>query len=801
MAGRGEALSAAAERLAGPVLAYADRLPWVAEDMAALAGHARVLLDRFGTEALRAGLPPQAVAAARAALALLLQDAGAANPVLPGWQGAARGFGAMDGASLAEALRRGGAELDPVRALVADCLARTEARRQALDRSRPAGWGAMLAVLAAAWLLAALAWALWVETGQSRALDRLFQAEAVAAGLDRDAPFADLGARLDRLRRAEVQVAAGMARVRVRPLGWLTGRDAARRAAAALAQARARHLPPALARAIDAALAGEGEPAAAYDTLRAWSVLSGAADWQPAWLAGWAEDRAAADPALAGLAPHLLALPHRPDTPIAPPDAELLAQARVLAAETPEPERAFLELRRSAEAAALPPWHLLQALPALADIAERRSGLPRDRPVPGLYTAAGWDMARARGAGLAVEAARQAGAALFAEAPAQQNDSPDRVMALLQGATLQHWQDWLGDLRLRSFDDRRRAVLVSGALSRPDSPLAALIAEVWRQAGGTDRSRPHALQLAVAVRFGPEIQYVESGRIAQIAALFAELNVALGAMDADAADAQRRLLGVQARARTVRALRDAPPLIGRLVEDTLAESGAAEASDLTNPLTRAWQAEVLPLCAPALAGRFPFAQGPDADPAAVAALIGPGGAMDRFLAARAATLLDREADPWRWKPEARFAGLSPDSAAFLQRALTAGAALAPGLRISAAALAERGRATLLIGGDGGPVGAAGDAVALDWPGADPAAGIEVSFATPEGAARLQQPGPWGLMRLLAPLRLRERDGGRRFLIDLRTEGARLFLEMGFERPLNPLSARRLLAGLACPQVL
>ncbi|MEF9606215.1 IcmF-related protein, partial [Paracoccus sp. PXZ] len=131
-------------------------------------------------------------------------------------------------------------------------------------------------------------------------------------------------------------------------------------------------------------------------------------------------------------------------------------------------------------------------------------------------------------------------AALFAEAPAQQNDSPDRVMALLQAATLQHWQDWLADLRLRSFDDRRRAVLVSGALSRPDSPLAALIAEVWRQVGGTDRSRPHALQLAVAVRFGPEIQYVESGRIAQIAALFAELNVALGAMDADAADAQRR---------------------------------------------------------------------------------------------------------------------------------------------------------------------------------------------------------------------------------------------------------------------
>ncbi|HRO16246.1 MAG TPA: type VI secretion IcmF C-terminal domain-containing protein, partial [Paracoccus sp. (in: a-proteobacteria)] len=71
----------------------------------------------------------------------------------------------------------------------------------------------------------------------------------------------------------------------------------------------------------------------------------------------------------------------------------------------------------------------------------------------------------------------------------------------------------------------------------------------------------------------------------------------------------------------------------------------------------------------------------------------------------------------------------------------------------------------------------------------------------EGAARLDQPGPWGLLRLLAALRLRERDGGRRFLIDLRTGGARLFLEMTFDRPANPLSARRLFGGLACPQVL
>ncbi|WP_347265993.1 ImcF-related family protein [Paracoccus sp. (in: a-proteobacteria)] len=801
MAGRGEALEDALARLAAPVLAYGARLPAVAEAVAPLARHAGVLLDRFEGDALRAGLAPDAVALARGALALVLTDAGAANPALPGWQAAVRGLGARDDAALAEALRRGGPDLNPVRGLVGDCLARAEALRLALDRSRPPGWGGMMAVLAAAWLAAVIGWAVWVEQTQDRALWRIFSAEAVAAGLDRDAEFSDLGVRLDRLARASEQVAAGMARVRVRPLAWLTGQDAASRAAAVLAEARARQLPPAIMRALDRALAGEGEPAAAYDTLRAWSVLSGNLDWQPEWLAGWAEARAGQDAALAGLAPHLLALAERPQAPLPPADAELLAQARALAAEAGEADRAFLELRRLPEVARLPPWRPDQALPALAEVAERRSGRAIATPIAGLFTARGWDLAADRGAGLAVQAARDMAGRLFVPAPQPQIDTPDQVMALLQSATLDRWQGWLSDLRLRSFDDRRRAVLITGALSGQDSPLAALITEVWAQVGGNDRLRPHPLQLAIAVRFGPEIQYVETGRIARISGLFAELNVALAAIDSDAADAQRRLLSVQGRARSIRALRDAPPLIGRLVEDTLAESGEAGAEGLTNPLTRAWQTEVLPLCAPALAGRFPFGPGPDADPAAVAALIGPQGMIARFLAARAGDLLDREAEPWRWKPEARFAGIDPASAAFFQRALAVGAGLAPGAGISAAALAERGQATLMLGGQGGVLGASGAALALGWPGTQPAAGVEVSFATPAGSARLSQPGPWGLLRLLAPLRLRERDGGQRFLIDLRTGGARLFLELGFDRAANPLAVRRLADGLTCPQVL
>jgi len=794
-------VSALLDRLSAPVLAYAARLPTVAEAAPPLAAHGRVLLDRFRTDAQRAGLEPQAVVAARGALALLLLESGSSNRFLSGWEDAARGFDAMEPAMLEQALARGGPALDPVRGLVDECLDRVEAQRRAFSQIRPPGWGGMLAVLASAWLAAALCWAFWVEHRQGSALEQIFQAEALASGLDRAVAFPDLGARLDRLAGAADRLSEGVEQIRLRPLAALTGGDPSRRAAETLEAARSLHLPGNLAQGINRALASEGEPGLAYDTVRAWAVLTGAMDWQPSWLAGWANDRAALDPHLAGLAPHLLALTRRPGTSLPEADPELLAQARQLAAEASEADRAFLELRRSAAAAALPDWQPSTALPVLPEIAERRSGRDLATPIAGLYTAEGWNMAQRDGAEQAVEAARQAALRLLDAPLPAQADSKDRVLSLLQLATLEQWESWLSDLRLRSFDDRRRAVLVSGLLSRPDSPLAALISEVWHQVGGTDRQRPFALQQQVAVRFGPEIQYVETGRIDRIAELFAELNVALGLMDRDAIDAQRRLLSVQGQARSVRVLRSAPPMIGHLVEDTLAESRAAETSNLTNPLTKTWQNEVLPLCGPALSGRFPFATGPDADPAAVAALLGPGGAIQRFVGLNAGDMLLRDSDPWRWKPEARFEGLSPDSAAFLQRAMAAGPALAEGRRIGASALALRGRASMSLGGEGGELGAAGDELALQWPGAEPARGIQVSFTGPGGNAVLEQPGQWGLLRLLAPLRLREREGGQRFLIDMRKDGARMFVELRFDSPTNPLSALRLISGLTCPQVL
>jgi len=801
-------------RLAEPVLAYADRLAVVrGERQGDLVRHAATLLDRFETGLQRVDVPGPAVPAARAALALILDQRARTNREIDValWGETAKRY-LFDGrdisaADLTEFVRRieGQSAYAGVSGFLAGCLRRLEGGRREFDTSPvAANWTGIVAVLIMAFTLTVAGWMAWVEWRFHRDLAGAFATRAIDIGLDRDGPFPDLGARLDALWRETENTRAARAKAPVDLLAGLAGYDAAAAADAAYARALERHLPPVLAGAIDRALASEGEPAALYDTVRAWTVLSGQSAWQPAWLAGWADDRVTADPALAGLAPHLARLAPPRISP-APPDAELLAQARAFAAEAAEPDRAYLELRRSAGAAELAPWRPEAAVPGLSVILLRRSGQPMDRPMPGLYTQAGWDHARDFGAGLAVTAARDQAAALFPAPPPPQNDTPDVLMDRLQEDTLARWAAYLADLRVRDFTSDETSVIVSGELARRSSPLEQLLREVWVQVGGADRGRSHPQQLQVAAEFGPMIQYVEGGRMQEIAALFAGLNVALGAMDRDEETGQQRLMSVQDRAASVAALGVAPRVVVQLVEDTLAQTGAAHADLLSNDLTRRWQTEVLESCLAVTGGRFPFGPGGDADPRAMADLLAPGGMIDRFVKTRAMEMLDTTDTPWRWKPEARFEGLSPDSAIFLQRATQIGAGLFPegrmGARLTLSALAERGRAFVALGGAGGPVEAATDSLVLDWPGTAPEAGIEVTFTTGDTEARLTEPGLWGLLRLLAPLRLRERDEGRRFLVDLRADNARLFLEIVFDRPQNPLAQRDLMAGFACPPVL
>jgi type VI protein secretion system component VasK len=799
------------EQAAGSVLRMVEQLATIqGVDAKILVQRAAEALDGFDAKLQRVGVQPSTIQPARYALGLLLDQTARKNRGVDMslWAAGAHRliFHGRDisVATLRDFIRKAGdagPEFEGVGVFMERRLAVLEGDRTKLDRNLGPGWTGITMVLILGFVLLVAGWAGLVEWHFHRDLTRLFDAEALSTGLDRDAVMPDLPQRLTALGQAAAEVARAAEKAPIRLFAGALGFDAAAQADLVYDAAVQKHLPGALARAVDAALAEEGESLPLYDTLRAWSVLSGQTDWTPAYLAGWLSDRAGTMPDLQPLVPHILRL-RLPTAALPQPDAELLDQARTFAAGAPEPERAFLELLRSSGAAELAPWVPDTEVPGLSVVLQRRSGADIDKPIAGLFTQTGWEHARTVGSGLAVQVTRAEAARLFDKPPPTQNNAPDQVLDILQRETIARWKAFLADVQVRPFADPAQAVLVSGRLSAPDSPLAALLPEVWAQVGGPDRSRPHAMQLRIASEFAALIQYSEDGRMEEIADLFAGLNVALGAMDRDEPRGLQRLMTAKSRGATLTALRTAPPMVVQIVEDVLAQTSAAQADPLSNPLTKAWQTEVLSFCKQVIEERYPFAEGPDVPLADVTALLGAGGLIDRFYRSRAEPYIDTSSTPWRWKPDARFAGLDPKSAEFLQRTQAiASGFTAEGTTLTLAALAERGKTFVAIGGQGGPVETTAEPLSLVWPGTNPAAGAEVRFTTSVGSATLAQPGEWGLFRLLDGIRLRERDGGKRFLIDIKSGDARLFMEVQIATEANPISRWKLLKGLVCPTAL
>lgn len=788
-------------------------------DLRARRGEARLideaqgLLDRFEADALRGGAARQAVKPARYGLAVLLDHRARTLPRidLNTWSVLARRH-LFDGrdmslARIRDFRRTAAAQGDSFAELerfLGDLLARAETVRDAHRRRDNGGWGWKVAAFVLALLAGLAGYAGYLEYRYHQRINAGFEAEALAIGLDRPRSGPDLVRRLDDMRAAMGRVSDAAARAPLKRMIRLPFYDSEARAGAAYAEAVRRLVPGAIAAGIETTIASEGDGLVLYDALRAWAVLTGEDAWMPGYLAGWLEDNGARI-GLAGLGAHVGPLTG-PDVTITPEDTEIRDQARDFAAEIPESDRAWLELLRSDQMRALPAWSPESRVPGLSQVLLRRSGLPLETPLPGLFTQEGWNYARDYGVGVAVQKARSVAPIVVGRALPAQNATPDLLMDRLLDRTIATWDGWLADLRVRPFAERETAIIVSGALARPDNPLSRLFREVWLQAGGQDRQRSHEQQLRLGREFGPIIQYVEQGRMTEISALFASLNVALGAVDLDQRRGLDRLMSIGDRARSITALQAAPRIVVQIAEDVLAQSAAPQSSlaEGGNPLTRQWQQEVFPACQQAVQGRYPFADGgPDTTMPELAALLGPQGNLSLFLANNALPLLETDESPWRWKPEARFEGLTPDSAEFFERAaqISQGLFGASGLietPLMLSALAERGQTLVALGGMARPVLASGAPVELSWPGPAPEAGIEVSFREGTDAGRLVHPGPWGLMHLLDTLRLRLRDEGLRVLLDLRSNTGRVFLEMTFPEKLNPVSVRGAMRGFECP---
>lgn len=801
-------------RAAEPVWAVLETIERKAQEgEQRLAEGIAALLDQFEINAKRGGAPEATLKPARYALALLLDRR--ARQIrglrLSTWSVHA-GRRLFDGRDISldrvrefrDTARRQGREFDALERFLEEVIARIDGLRRAPQVRKSGNWGAWISVAAMLFLLAIGGYACFIEYRFQSRLSAELETEIIQIGLDRDPEGAELITRLTQLAEAKNRVSRAVQKAPFKRAVRLPFFDAEAKAEALYAGEVTARVPRAIGDAIEQAIATEGDGIALYDALRAWAVLSGDNDWQAAYVVGWLEDHEGAL-GLNGLAAHAEALAG-PDTELLARDPVLMEQARRFAAEVEEPDVAWLELLRAEETRALPRWIPETEVPGLSEVVVRRTGKPVNTGMPGLFTQAGWTHAREFGIGLAVQRARSVAQSVTGQPLGPVNASPDLVLDRLHDNTIARWRALLADLRVKPFARRQTAIEVSGKLSLPDNPISQLLGKVWVESGGTDRGRSHEQQLRLARAFGAMIQYVEQGRMAEISRLFSTLNVALGSIDLDAERGSQRLMTWQDTARSIQALKAAPSIVVQIAEDVLAQSAASQTEDGSNPLTRQWQQLVYPACRQIIEGRYPFGDGADADLNAVASLLAANGQLIVFARATALPLLETDSSPWRWKPEARFAGLKPESAVFFERAFAVSDALfgaegRVGMSLTLAALAERGETVFAIGGVGEPVRARGAPAVLQWPGPEPDRGLEVAFKDGTDSARILHAGMWGLMRLMDGLRLRLRDGGERVLLDLRTSSGRIFLEMGFERANNPVSARGHIRGFSCPAAL
>lgn len=764
----------------------------------------RRALDKFETDGRKEGYDPTDLLAARSGLEVVLNSAVRRNksidPVT--WQSVARGglFKSRDNsiARLREMISlagRHGKQSKQVHAFLTQCHHRC-AGAQRDDKSSSCQGLKFALVFATLAIGGILAWAIWSEWRlQSEQLSGFQSVRNVNMPFLSDS-LPEAVRKLDKIRVAAALAKEEPGKFSVGIVSALGIRDVVKEIdkdyAASVEKAFRQHVPNVL----NLAIATEGDELRLYDNIRMLAVLTGQTDWEPAFVAGWLKDRAIDQPGFSGLAKHVDAIyPFQLD--MAQYDPIVVEQAIDLAKSSSEAERAFLELKRLDSIQALEPWVLPDAVPFAGDVFIRGSGRAISDPIPGLYTSAGWDHVRDYASGTGITKAREMSAALFEDLPVRDLDPARGLLRLLQQETNQSWLAFLMDLRVRPFEDRETALLVSSRLAKKDSPLDRIIESLWTETGGTDPRRSSENQIALATTFGLLIRYAEREQIADVRRLFSDLNFAILTEQSTA--------NLATRASSEKILTFAPAVIRQIVDDVISQSVVIHQDASIGPVIREWRATVGIRCQQLIENRYPFGDGPDARIADVQDIFGSDGLVRDFTN-RLEHLIDKSGEIWRWTAEARLAGLHPRSVRFLQDTEVLSDALFPddndvGQPIKFTTVAQNVPPRAELGRQQAALGIEKAPVVLHWPGPDPASGFKIMFDTEAKQNGLSEAGPWGFFRIAERTRWRPRDEGRRFLWYLSDSGNSVVLALDFNGTPNLLSEWQRFRGLQCPRTL
>ncbi|MBW4024266.1 MAG: type VI secretion system membrane subunit TssM [Proteobacteria bacterium] len=374
-------------------------------------------------------------------------------------------------------------------------------------------------------------------------------------------------------------------------------------------------------------------------------------------------------------------------------DGALIEAARATFSRVSLAERVYSRIETSAAATYVPAWTPAAALGAAgAQLFTRISGKPLTEGVPGFYTVAGFRTALLPALPVATQqVARESWVLGQAAAVPPTGAALDALQRQVVGLYLadyeKQWDAMIGDLALtpeHSLAQEAEALFVLGS---PQSPMRMLLASMTRQLSLTQMKPPAAPSgngavTAVAAVLGqPQAEMAPLG--AALDAHYQTLRDYVGHGPGAPLDlALNAINGLQQSLAQLASANPATPAAAPAVDPMLTLQ--AVASQAPQPVqrwllslttsgaafqaggARAHAAAALDgaggpaqLCAQAVAGRYPFAPGSDADVPLddFSRLFAPGGAFDSFFNAQLRPYADTA--PRVWRVEASPAGPAP----------------------------------------------------------------------------------------------------------------------------------------------
>lgn len=516
-------------------------------------------------------------------------------------------------------------------------------------------------------------------------------------------------------------------------------------------------------------------------------------------------------------------------------DAALVERSRALVASVPLAQRVYIRLQQTeiGESASAFSFEFAGG-PAASKLLTRASGLPMTSAVPALYSLA----LRQQGvrnrvqevlrqfddeAPWVMQAVAGTQAAATGADDAQRLRLVHEVEALYAADYLRAWSQMVGDLRLLPVKTLAASAEQAQILSRPDSPLLAILSAVLRELG-----------VAQSPAVGnPAAQGVRPARVAGVDEHFAALrayvlgqpagfepvHAALGrlatqltAID-DAVLRKTALPAIDAIGEVAALASRVPEPVRALLIQAADQSRALVFSALREPLGRQLASQVTPLCARAVEGRYPLVRSSTQEITReeFAQTFASGGAIDAFFQRHLSDFVDTAGRQWAYRAGLDAQpGHAADALLPFQRAQAIRSAFFRdggrtfGVRLEFKLVElDPGIGQFLIDVDGQTLRFARDSRAaqvLQWPGPGGAGRVSLQAPAPGAApgAGFVFEGPWSLLRMLERVRVEPGASANQATLSFDVEGRKARFEVRGSNAALPITLPEL-EQFQCPK--